>query len=105
MFKRIAVSALVFGMAAIAPPVAEAQSTNKCGPRGPFVESLTQKYKEVSKGVGLSSATQVVEFWVSEETGTFSILVTYPNGMSCILAAGQNWTEPVMKEVKKGSAT
>lgn len=91
MFKRLTTSALVFGMAALAPPFAEAQS--KCGPREVFVAKLTDQYKETSKGVGLASPTQVVEFWVSEETGTFSVLLTYPNGMTCLIATGRNWTD------------
>lgn len=98
MFKRLTVSALVFGMAALAPPAVQAQG--KCGPRDPFVAQLTEKYKEVSKGVGLSSATQVVEFWASDETGTFSVLITYPNGMTCILATGRNWTVPLAEAAR-----
>lgn len=96
MFKRLTVAALVFGMTALAPPVL-AQSTQACGPRAQFVEKLESKYKEVSRGVGLSSPTQVVEFWSSPETGSFSVFVTYPNGMSCILATGQSWTEAMVE--------
>ena len=96
MFKRLTVSALVFGMTALAPPVL-AQSTQACGPRAQFVEKLENKYKEVSRGVGLSSPTQVIEFWSSPETGSFSVFVTYPNGMSCILATGQSWTEAMVE--------
>ena len=91
MFKRTTITALVFGMVALAPPAAQAQQN--CGSREKFVSHLAEKYKEVSQGVGVSSPTQVVEFWASEDTGTFSIFVTYPNGISCIIATGNNWTE------------
>ncbi|MDB9856798.1 hypothetical protein OAC63_00190 [Amylibacter sp.] len=90
MFKRLTSTALVFGMAALAPPAATAQT---CGPRDQLITQLTERYQEVSRGVGLSSATQVVEFWASNKTGTFSVLLTYPNGLTCILATGSNWTE------------
>ncbi len=90
MFKRLTSTSLVFGMATLAPPVA---STQTCGPRDPLIRKLTKRYQEVSRGFGLSSATQVVEFWVSNRTGTFSVLLTYPNGVTCILATGSNWTE------------
>lgn len=89
MFKRITTSAIIFGMAALAPPLAHAKT---CGPRNQLVVQLTEKYHELRQGAGLSSATQVVEFWASDRTGTFSILVTYPNGTTCILATGNNWT-------------
>ena len=89
MFKRLTSTALIFGMAALAPPA----SAQTCGPRDQLVAQLTEKYKEISRGVGLTSATQVVEFWSSKTTGSFSVLVTYPNGTTCILATGSNWTE------------
>jgi hypothetical protein len=102
MFKRLVSTALVFGMAAMAPP---AFAQQKCGPRDQLVVQLTDKYHEVSRGIGLTSATQVVEFWASEKTGSFTVLVTYPNGMTCILAAGQNWIEKPVLAVNKDPAT
>ncbi len=89
MFKRIATAALIFGMAATAPP-ALAQSA--CAPRDKIVSQLTDKYGEVSHGVGLQSGTKLVEVWSSKRTGSWSILVTHASGLSCILATGKNWT-------------
>jgi hypothetical protein len=53
----------------------------------------------------LKSTTQVVEFWASEKTGSFTVLVTYPNGVTCILASGQNWIEKPVLTVNKDPAT
>ncbi|WP_069299496.1 hypothetical protein [Neptunicoccus sediminis] len=89
MFKRLTSTALVFGMAALAPPVAAAP----CGPRAEIVTHLAQTYQEVRRGAGLSSATRVVELWSSAQTGSFSILLSYPNGMACVLATGSNWSD------------
>ncbi|MBR9863016.1 MAG: hypothetical protein GYB24_06195 [Rhodobacteraceae bacterium] len=89
MFKRLTSSALVFGMAALAPPAAAAP----CGPRAELVTYLAEKYQEVRRGAGLSSATRVVELWSSTQTGSFSVLLSYPNGMACVLATGTNWSE------------
>ncbi len=81
---------MIFGMAALAPPLAHAKT---CGPRDSLVTQLSEKYQETRSGAGLSSPTQVVEFWTSPTTGSFSILVTYPNGTTCILATGNNWVD------------
>lgn len=102
MYKRISSAALVFGMAALAPP---AMAQKKCGPRDQLVSQLTDTYQEVSRGVGLTSATQVVEIWASEKTGSFSVLVTYPNGMTCILAAGKNWIDKPLLALNTDPAT
>lgn len=89
MFKRLTSTALVFGMAALAPPAAAAP----CGPREEIVTYLADKYQEVRRGAGLSSATRVVELWSSAQTGSFSILLSYSNGIACVLATGSNWSD------------
>ena len=70
MFKRILSAALVFGMAALAPPVLAQQN---CAPRDAIVEQLTEKYGEVIRGGGLHSDSQFFEVWSSKVTGTWSI--------------------------------
>ncbi len=39
--------------------------------------------------MGLEKNGAVIELFVSE-TGTFTILMSYPNGLNCIIAAGEN---------------
>jgi hypothetical protein len=89
MFKRIATTALVFGMLAAAPPLVA--QTVSCGPREALVQQLQGKFGEMRQGVGLRGSDAIFEIWSSEETGSWSIVVTRPNGVSCIVAAGQDW--------------
>ena len=37
----------------------------------------------------------MIEVYSSDETGTWTILVTRPDGTSCLLAAGQRWEQDV----------
>ncbi len=94
MFKRLCSTALIFGAAALAPPVAaQAQAQGvACLPRDALVERLEGRYKESPAGGGLQNPQQLLEVWASEETGSFTVFVTRPNGVSCIVATGQNWT-------------
>ncbi|MCP5085684.1 MAG: hypothetical protein GY952_02610 [Rhodobacteraceae bacterium] len=104
MFKRIAAATLVFGMAALAPPIAQAQQRT-CGPRDNIVTQLKEKYGEVSHGAGMRSATQVLEVWSSKKTGSWSVLITDARGVTCVMAAGQNWVaNPAFDEVKEPEA-
>ncbi len=89
MFKRHFVLALVFGMAATAPPVM-AQALN-CAGRDMVTERLASGYDEKQTGLGLQSENRLVEIWSSEKTGSWTILVTLPDGTSCVLASGANW--------------
>lgn len=92
MFKRLLSSALIFGMAAIAPPAVAAS----CAPRDGVVQQLQQSYSENLSAGGLQKSHPVdtmIEVWSSAETGSFTVLVTHPSGISCIVASGQHYFE------------
>lgn len=96
MFKRLVGSALLFGMAAAAPP-AFAQG---CADRDVLVERLKSKYSEVRTAGGLHGSASdarsaLVEVWSSEKTGTFTVIMTNARGISCVVAAGTDWHQHV----------
>ena len=72
-------------------PAAQAQSVRNCGDRTKIVERLTSHYGEVRTGAGLTPNNGMMEIFASAEKGTWTILITMPSGMSCLLAAGQDW--------------
>ncbi len=90
MFKRLFTLALILGTAALAPPV-QAQGVAPCFDRDKLVENLANGYKESQTGIGLRGPQQLLELWSSAETGTFTILITRADGLSCVLASGKNW--------------
>ncbi len=91
MFKRLCSTALVFGAAALAPP-AHAQGIT-CLSREVLVERLENRYTEHLIGGGLQNPLQLLEVWASGEKGSFTVFVTRPDGVSCIIATGQHWND------------
>ncbi|MBB3711896.1 MAG: hypothetical protein ACU0E9_00965 [Limimaricola soesokkakensis] len=88
MFKRLLTTGLLFGMAATAPP-ALAQG---CAPRDHIVERLKEGYAESLAGAGLqASAMAMLEVWSNPESGSFTVLLTNPDGVSCILSHGSDY--------------
>ena len=53
------------------------------------------------QSIGLGDNNQVVEVFASTETGTWTITVTNPNGLTCLVASGQAF-EDVAKEAVPG---
>ncbi len=100
MYKRILTAGLVFGMIATGPPVQAAS----CALREQIVEKLTGTYDEALTATGLQNAESLVEIWTSKESGTFTILVTRPNGISCVVSAGEHWTPVERKSAPEGFA-
>ncbi|MDH3738615.1 MAG: hypothetical protein OER92_05425 [Alphaproteobacteria bacterium] len=67
---------------------AHAQST--CDLRKSLMAKLDAGYNEHPVGVGVASTGNVVELIVSPD-GTWTIVVTKPNGIACIAAVGEDW--------------
>ena len=77
-----------------------------CGKRDQVVEKLETKFDEHLTAGGLQkvrSTEAVMEIWASSETGTFTVLITNPQGVSCIVAAGTNFFKAAEKPKEKGS--
>lgn len=64
-----------------------AQSGN-CGPRDMVVERLASGFGETRQSVGLGANNAIVEVFASIETGTWSITITAPGGLTCLVASG-----------------
>lgn len=93
MTIRFLLPALALAAAAgPAAPVA-AQGT-QCGERARVVQHLLERYGETRRAVGLAANNVVVEVYASADTGTWTITATLPNGLTCLIAAGQGY-EPV----------
>ncbi|NNE51182.1 MAG: hypothetical protein HKN30_02145 [Sulfitobacter sp.] len=98
MYKRILTAGLLFGMVSTGPPAHAAG----CALRDAMVEKLTETYAERLTATGLQNAQSMVEIWTSDETGTFTILVTRPNGISCLVSAGEHWTPVPVRKSPEG---
>ena len=102
MYKNLlTISALVLGMAVAAPVAAQVQVA--CGARNSVVANLGEKYGEVRRGGGLTGSTAIFEIWASEATGSWTILKTTPNGLTCVMAVGEGWQDDVGKVTPAGS--
>ncbi len=78
---------------ATAAPAALADGTNSapCGKREEMLSHLSQKYSEQPVAMGLATNGSLVEVLSSKAGGSFTIVYTMPNGVTCLMAAGSNW--------------
>lgn len=76
--------------------VSSALAQVSCAERDFVTKSLEEKYGETRLGAGMANeATVVFELWTSDETGSWSILKTTPDGMTCVMAVGEGWQDDV----------
>ncbi len=74
---------------AVMAPAAHAQDTRNCAPRDRVIERLASSYGETRRSMGLGANNAVVEVFASDTSGSWTITVTLPNGITCLVASGQ----------------
>ena len=70
-----------------------ASAQPQCDQRENVLQLLSKKYKESPVAVGVTNNGGLVEVLSTNEGGTWSIIVTTPNGLSCLVAAGEGWRD------------
>lgn len=86
-------------------PHAEAEGRQACAQRGEVIRKLEERFGETLRSIGLQQDENLVEVYSSERTGTWTILMTRPDGMSCLLAAGELWEQDARPLSKPGQET
>ncbi|MEM7172894.1 MAG: hypothetical protein AAF530_22220 [Pseudomonadota bacterium] len=68
-----------------------ATAAPQCDQRDSVIKLLSNKYKEAPVAIGVTNTGGLVEVLSTGNGSTWSIIVTTPNGMSCLVAAGEGW--------------
>jgi hypothetical protein len=96
-------SGLVLASGALASPIG-AQQMPPAAVRMPchnateIAKQLNSRYDESPVAFGLQSNGNLLQVYASEEKGTWTVVSTTPNGLSCIVAAGKTWESlPLIK--------
>ncbi len=85
---RLTIAVLGAVLIAFQPIPAGAQAA--CGDRAKMISHLGATYSEQPVAMGLTSTGAVIEVLTSP-SGTWTFLVTYPSGMTCMVATGEGW--------------
>jgi len=84
-----------FAVAALLGPVgAHAQTKSQtllCDQRASIIGHMAEKYREAPVAIGVTSTGSIVEVLTTGDGTTWTIIVSNPNGTSCLIAAGEGW--------------
>ena len=90
MSRNALAAALAAVIAAVLSAPAAAEGDARCTAHQQMVSLLSKKYSEAPMGIGTVNQDRVMQIFVSAK-GSWTIVVTKTDGLSCIVAAGQNW--------------
>lgn len=93
MFKS-ALAALVAasGLVSATSLPAEAQF-QRCTSHTKLLQQLSQRYKEVPTAMGIVNDKALMQMYASDETGSWTIVITNAEGKACIVATGHSWED------------
>lgn len=95
--------ALSLGLAGVLLATQAGLAAPQCGARDQVVATLAERFGEVRRSIGVANGTAVMEVFASDETGTWTITVTMPDGMTCLVASGEGYETIVEPLPAKGS--
>ena len=88
--KQIMYSMMLFVVASFLVS-SVAMSQVPCGQRDKLFEWLAEKYKEAPIATGVSNNGRLIEVLSTHDGETWTLIVTSPDGNSCLIASGQGW--------------
>lgn len=68
-----------------------APAQGPCDLRESVVRLLSKKYQEAPVASGITNQGSLVEVLTDARGGTWTIIITSPQGMSCLVFSGESW--------------
>ncbi|SEM46444.1 hypothetical protein SAMN04488077_10517 [Roseovarius tolerans] len=95
---------LIPGLAVLALIAGGAQAQpGNCAPREVVVDRLATAYGETRQSMGLGAQGAVMEVFASQTSGSWTITVTLPDGLTCLIASGRVFEAMAAPLPKPGS--
>ena len=89
MSRNFYILSFGFGAMLLASHLAYAQAAQRCGSRPEMIRQLWSGYGEKRQAVALASNGVAVELFSSINTGSWTILSTSPDRVTCMIASGE----------------
>ena len=76
------------------PTVAQAQTADViCDDSARLERTLSNVMHAERRALGLRGPETLLEVWIDPRTQNWTLVQTYTNGTSCIVAMGENWED------------
>lgn len=104
LLKTVTAAALASALVASASASAQQQQQRvPCGERTAIMSHLEDGYSEKPVAMGLDAQGRVLEV-LAAPSGTWTMLVSTPGGLTCLIASGVAWEELQLKSGVEPSA-
>ena len=89
--RMFTMAALALGL--LVQPAAAVRAQPVCMPHDELTKQLYAKFAEAPTANAIANNGALVELFASRDRSSWTLAMTRPGGMSCVLAAGQEWNQ------------
>jgi hypothetical protein len=91
MFRSLTTLLTAAVLAAFSWPALAQPTGPVCGAHAEIAGKLAESYREKRIGYGILADGRLLEMYSAAGGETWSLVVTWTSGMSCLMAVGQSW--------------
>ena len=95
-------AAMAFAVALTTAPADSAAQQIPCNQRNNVLGHLAQKYQELPIAVGVTNRGGLIEVLSTGDGNTWTIILSSPDGQSCMIAAGESWRALPQADTRDG---
>jgi hypothetical protein len=85
--------ALSLGLGGMIAAADVAFGAPQCDARDRVLQLLADRFGETRRAVGIAGETAVMELYAADDTGTWTITMTLPDGRMCRMASGSGYED------------
>ncbi len=90
--RKTAATLALAGALLVAGATSGGAQVSNCAPRDIVMARLAQSHSEKPMSLGITASGALLEVLVGPK-GTWTIVVTLPNGPTCLVSHGESWQE------------
>ena len=87
--RMFAMAALALGL--LVQPAAAVRAQPVCMPHDELTKQLYEKFAEAPTANAIANNGALVELFATRDRSSWTLAMTRPGGMSCVLVAGEEW--------------
>jgi hypothetical protein len=91
MFRSLTVLLTAAALAAFSWPALAQAPGQPCSSHAEIIGKLASDYREKRVGYGILADGRLMEMFAATGGTTWSLVITWPTGMSCLVLVGQRW--------------
>ena len=102
--KRVAIRISVvvaFAFALLLPPAATVKAQPVCMPHDDFRVALYRNFSESPVAIAIANNGALIELYAKRDRSSWTLVMTRPAGISCVLVAGEEWNDLRKREEER----